>query len=268
MSDAANQEELALRVEGVTRAYTLPNGSRLDVLQGVDLEVARGDFVLVEGLSGIGKSTLLHIMGLLDRPDQGRVEFSGRDYAQASKGARARARATQVGFVFQFFHLLPEFTALENVMMSGMVRDGVFAWRRHRAEARERAEGLLEAVGVGERARHRPNQLSGGERQRVALARGLFNEPAVLLCDEPTGNLDVRTSQQIHELLVELNETLGQTMVVVTHDPRLRRRASRTVRLDEGRAVPVDHDGEPITAAALGAASGGPEDEAPESAQD
>ncbi|MEZ6196161.1 MAG: ABC transporter ATP-binding protein [Planctomycetota bacterium] len=246
MSDPHRDEAAAFSVRGVKKSYRLPDGRALPVLRGVDLDVRPGEFVLVEGRSGIGKSTLLHIMGLLDRPDAGEVILDGRDYARATKRARARARAARIGFVFQFFHLLPEFTALENVMMTGKVRDGIFAWRRRAQEARDRAQALLEQVGIGARSGHRPNQLSGGERQRVALARALFSEPALLLCDEPTGNLDVRTSEEIHDLLVELNRTTRQTMVVVTHDPGLSLRASRTIRIFEGRAEVVAEGGVPV----------------------
>ncbi|MEE9394911.1 MAG: ABC transporter ATP-binding protein [Planctomycetota bacterium] len=228
--------ELVYRIRGLDKSYALPSGGKLPILQSLDLDVYRSELLLIEGKSGIGKSTLLHMLGLLDRPDAGSLTLEGRDYAQASTSARAAARARGIGFVFQFFHLLPEFTAIENVLMSGQVKYGVSKWLANRKQAREKAEHFLKIVGLSERRLHRPNQLSGGERQRVALARALFNEPAVLLCDEPTGNLDVKTSEKVHELLAELNRETRQTMVVVTHDESLSVHANRIVHLEDGKA--------------------------------
>ncbi len=225
-----------MRLEGICRTYKTPT-EPLSVLQGVDLEVRDGELLVIRGQSGIGKSTLLHIMGLLDRPDEGVIYFDGKDVTSSSRRTQAKLRAQEIAFVFQFFHLLQEFTALENVLMPGQIRHGFWDWRQARAEAVERATSVLQRVGVDKRAQHRPNQLSGGERQRVALARALFNRPSLLLCDEPTGNLDARTSHEIHSLLAEINQTAGQAMVVVTHDESLASFADRVICLENGKIV-------------------------------
>jgi len=226
-----------LRVEGVTRSFRM--GTRtLDVLRGVDLDVAAGDFVAIRGSSGAGKSTLLHILGLLDRATSGRVLYDGRDVSGASERERTRVRATEFGFVFQFYFLLPEFSALENVCIPAVI-----AGKRSRravrgAERKERARSLLDQVGLGDRLEHRPNQLSGGERQRVAIARALMNEPRIVFCDEPTGNLDSHTAEGIHELLRKLNQSLGQTFVVVTHEAAMAAVAPKRRIMTDGRIVP------------------------------
>lgn len=236
----APQQDLAAKplvfsVRNLEKSFALPSGGRLEVLKGASLEIQRGEFLVIEGKSGIGKSTLLHLLGLLDRPDRGEIIFEGQEVGSARLGMRAKLRATRIGFVFQFYYLLPEFTALENIMLPGKIEHSMFAWLKRRDEATERAMELLESVGIADRAKHYPNQLSGGERQRVALARALFNKPAVMLCDEPTGNLDVKTSDSIHRLLSDLNRETGQTMVVVTHDTGLAQYAQRVVRLEDGQ---------------------------------
>lgn len=211
--------------------------SVLRVLRGISLDVEEGEFLVIVGASGAGKSTLLHILGLLDSPTSGEVRFRGQPLTGLSNYQQSRLRNELFGFVFQFFHLLPDFDALENVMMPAMVRYRVRAWRRHRAEVRERAEALLRRVGLGERLRHRPSQLSGGERQRVALCRALINRPPVLLLDEPTGNLDSRTGEEIHALVRELNARERQTVVMVTHDESAARRAKRILRIRDGEIL-------------------------------
>ena len=223
----ANGTELVFHVRDLKRSYPLPRGGRLDV--------RRGEFVVLRGKSGIGKSTLLHLLGMLDRPDGGTLVLEGRDVTRAGTGRRAALKARRIGFVFQFYHLLPEFTALENVLVPGTIARSVGAWLPFRREARRRAAELLGRVGIADRADHLPAQLSGGERQRVALARALFNRPAILLCDEPTGNLDVATSESVHALLGEVNRELGQTVIVVTHDPGLEPYASRVIHLEDGK---------------------------------
>lgn len=247
MSDASSvgQKDVVVHLRDLKKSYPLPGKRTLDVLLGVDLDIRRGDFTVVQGTSGIGKSTLLHVMGLLDRPDSGSLEFEGVDMTRASSGRRAAVRGEKIGFVFQFFHLLPEFTALENVIMPGRITHSIASWFGVRKSKAEKAEAILERVGLADRMRHRPSQLSGGERQRVALARALANEPRVLLCDEPTGNLDVRTSESIHELLAELNSETEQTMVVVTHDPDLAHYASRLIHIADGFAVEQPLDAAP-----------------------
>jgi len=219
-----------LHIEGLSKAY-LTGGRELEVLHGVTLEIAEGELVALTGPSGAGKSTFLHLVGTLDEPTAGRILFEGRDLSSLSEDELARFRNETVGFVFQSHHLLPEFTALENVAMPAMVR------RMKRGEARRRAAASLGRVGLSDRAEHLPGELSGGEQQRVALARALVLEPRLLLADEPTGNLDPQTAEGIHALLKELNASLGITGVVVTHNEQLASSIPRRVRLAAGRLV-------------------------------
>jgi len=225
-----------LSARGLVKDYR-QGKTTLRVLHGVSLDVAEGEFLVVVGASGAGKSTLLHLLGLLDTPTAGEIVVEGKGTSSLSRRARAWRRTVQFGFVFQFFHLLPDFSALENVMLPGMVRYSVFGWPRSRAEVRSRATELLERVGLGGRLDQRPAELSGGERQRVALCRALINEPQMLLLDEPTGNLDSKTGEAIHELIRELNTSSGQTIVMVTHDERAAERAHRVVRIRDGAIV-------------------------------
>ncbi|HUL60432.1 MAG TPA: ABC transporter ATP-binding protein [Anaeromyxobacteraceae bacterium] len=206
-------------------------GRHLDVLRGLDLEIADGDLVALTGPSGAGKSTFLHVLGTLDVPTRGRVLFDGEDVFERGEEELAAFRNGTVGFVFQSHHLLPEFTALENAMMPALIR------RIARGEARRRGEEVLAAVGLADRMDHRPGELSGGEQQRVALARALCLRPRLLLADEPTGNLDPQTAEGIHALLADLNARLGITAVVVTHNERLAAALPRRLRLVAGRWV-------------------------------
>jgi lipoprotein-releasing system ATP-binding protein len=216
---------------------TFREGDRqLHVLQGVDVDVRSGEWLAILGRSGSGKSTLLHLLGGLDRPTDGRVLFDGRDVYTWSELDIDRYRATRVGFVFQFYHLLPELSALENVLIGGMVTRSIGGWLGQRRAMRQRAEDLLDELGLKERMRHRPGQLSGGERQRVAIARALMNEPAVLLADEPTGNLDAETAARTLDAFRLLHRK-GQTMVLVTHDATVAAAADRQLTLVRGRLV-------------------------------
>ncbi|WP_297806297.1 ABC transporter ATP-binding protein [uncultured Alistipes sp.] len=203
----------------------------LDVLRGVSLEVARGEVVAVVGASGAGKSTLLQIAGTLMRPDGGRVVIDGTDVGALGDRALSRFRNERIGFVFQFHHLLPEFTALENVMIPALIG------RRDKRAAARRAAELLETMGLAERLEHKPAALSGGEQQRVAIARALMNDPAVLLADEPSGNLDSRNREEIHRLFFDLRDRTGQTVVIVTHDEGLAATADRRIVMSDGRVL-------------------------------
>ena len=203
----------------------------LEVLRGVTLDVARGEVVSVVGASGAGKTTLLQILGTLSRPDDGRATIDGVDPFALGDRELSRFRNERIGFVFQFHHLLPEFTAFENVCIPG------FIGRRPRAEVERRADELLTLMGLAGRRGHKPNQLSGGEQQRVAIARALINSPAVLLADEPSGNLDTRNRDEIHRLFFDLRERLGQTTVIVTHDEGLAAMADRKIVMSDGKIL-------------------------------
>ena len=225
-----------LRATNIFKEY-LTGGERLRVLQGLSLEVKPGEFLMIVGASGAGKSTLLHILGLLDTPTEGALAFDDRDVALLRPAEGARIRNRDFGFVFQFFHLLPDFNALENVYLPATVRRGAFGWARKKKECLERAKDLLDRVGLGGRLKHRPSELSGGERQRVAIARALMNEPRIVFLDEPTGNLDTRTGEAILDLILDLNRSRGQTAVMVTHNEKFAARGSRVLRLQDGRIV-------------------------------
>ena len=220
-----------LRLEGVTKVYNVGQPGEVQVLRGVDLAIGRGEVVALVAPSGAGKSTLLHIAGLLDAADGGRVVLDGADMTRLSGAERTRARREAVGFVYQFHHLLPEFSALENVVLPQLA-NGVAA-----KAAEARARGLLEAVGVADRAGHRPAQLSGGQQQRVAFCRGLANAPKLLLADEPTGNLDPGTSEQVFGALMALVRETGLSALIATHNMELAARMDRVVRLEAGRVV-------------------------------
>lgn len=217
-----------LETRGLCKTFD-HDGRRIEVLRDVDLIIEKGDRIAVVGSSGAGKSTLLHVLGTLDRPTAGEVLFDGQDIFGLSSRALAAFRNRSIGFMFQFHHLLPEFTALENVMMPALIG------RRKTAEARDDAKYWLDAVGLSERLEHRPGEMSGGEQQRVALARALMTRPALLLADEPTGNLDSRTSEGIHHLFDQINEEHGTAMMVVTHNDALARRMPRRLRMRDGR---------------------------------
>ena len=217
-----------VHVEGLNKFYTARAG-RLHVLRDLALDVAEGEMLAVVGASGVGKSTLLHVLGGLDRAEQGSVRIGGEDIAAMSDTDLVAFRNRHVGFVFQFHHLLPEFTALENVMMPLRIA------RKSIADARPRAESLLARVGLSERLTHRPGMLSGGEQQRVAMARALAMAPSLLVADEPTGNLDEHTAEALHELLREMHRDVGLTSVIATHNARLAALCDRVLTLVDGQ---------------------------------
>jgi len=228
------KDETAIQVANLHKSYRLGKVD-LHVLRGVSFSVQAGEFVAVVGASGSGKSTLLHLIGLLDRPDRGTVHLDGLDVSRMSPARRNRIRCRDVGFVFQFYHLLPDLNVLENVLLPAKVDCSVAAWLSRRADKRRAAMEILDRIGLAGRIRHRPNELSGGECQRAAIARALVNSPRVLLADEPTGNLDSKTGAQILQLLKDCNRQTGQTLLMVTHDPALSAQADRVLHLRDGR---------------------------------
>jgi len=211
---------------------SFPMGEQqLEVLKGIDLTIQRGEFIAVVGASGAGKSTLLHILGLLDRPTKGTVHFNGQDLFQLSEQSQAEFRNKRIGFVFQFHHLLPEFTALENACMPALIQ------RRQADEVEGEAIAILKDVGLGARLHHKPGELSGGEQQRVAVARALLQNPDLVLADEPTGNLDTHTGDALFALMRELNKSRQTTFVIVTHNDKLSAQADRIIHLQDGQVV-------------------------------
>lgn len=224
---------LPLVARAVHKSFVGGDGRELTILTGIDFELGRGEAVAITGASGTGKSTFLHLLGALDHPSAGEVLVVGRSVQGLADEALASIRNREIGFVFQFHHLLREFTALENVMMPAMIGGAAYG------EAQERAHTLLADVGLADRESHKPRQLSGGEQQRVAVARALVNEPALLLADEPSGNLDTETSGRLHDLLFDLRERRGLSLVVVTHNRDLAARADRVLVLEAGRLQPA-----------------------------
>jgi lipoprotein-releasing system ATP-binding protein len=220
-------------VRGLTKVFE-HSGRTLPVLRGLEFEIRPGEIVSVVGASGAGKSTLLHVLGTIDLPSSGSILFDGVDVTRMTPAALAEFRNRQIGFVFQFHHLLPEFTALENAMMPGLIL------RLPRAECVSRARAILTRLGLEDRLSHRPGELSGGEQQRVALARALLLHPRLLLADEPTGNLDTKTGREMHELFFELNRELGMTLLIVTHNPELAAQTGRRLRMVDGILVDGD----------------------------
>lgn len=217
------QTDSMIQLHGITKSF----GS-LQVLRGIDLQVNRGEVVAIVGPSGAGKTTLLQIMGTLDRPDEGEVIIDGENVSRLSATKIAHFRNKNIGFVFQFHQLLPEFAALENVMIPALIGG------TSKKEARQRAQELLDFMGLADRAEHKPNQLSGGEKQRVAVARALVNHPAVVFADEPSGSLDTHNKEELHRLFFDLRDRMGQTFVIVTHDEALASQTDRTIHMLDG----------------------------------
>lgn len=221
-----------LRAEGLHKIFT-EAGKEIHVLKGLDLEVREGERLAIVGESGVGKSTLLHILGTLDRPTRGKILYRGEDLSGLDEESLAHFRNREIGFVFQFHYLLPDFSALENVMLPALIQ----GWEEERA--REAALKLLEMVGLKERVSHRPGKLSGGEQQRVAVARSVILEPRLILADEPTGDLDPQTGEEVQDLLFRLNDEKGVALVIATHSPHLASRVGRQMELKDGRLFPI-----------------------------
>lgn len=223
-----NEPNPLISLKGIHKSYIM-GGGELEVLKDVDLDLTPGAILAIVGASGAGKSTLLHIIGALDRPTRGQYLYKGRDVFRYSEGQLARFRNQSIGFVFQFHHLLPEFSALENTMIPLMIFG-----KRDKREVMEKARSLLIEVGLGDRESHKPSELSGGEQQRVAIARALANDPELLLADEPTGNLDTKTSNIVFDLMIKLNHQRGMSMILVTHNMELAKRTDLRFKLRDG----------------------------------
>lgn len=220
--------KVIIKTTGLTKEYQVSKTEKLKVLKGIDTEIFEGEIVTIVGPSGAGKSTLLHIMGTLDKPSEGNVIFDGEDVFRLSSNDLARFRNTRIGFVFQFHHLLPEFSAIENVCLAAMIAGKTMK------QAEPKAKELLTEVGLGSRLDHKPSELSGGEAQRVAIARALINSPKVILADEPTGNLDTKNSEEVMHLIFDLRKKYNQTFVIVTHNEKFAEMTDRTLKMIDG----------------------------------
>ena len=241
MNETLKMSPPLISAQAIEKSYA-KGQHKVPVLRGAGLSAQRGEFISVIGQSGSGKSTLLHVMGLLDAPDIGEVMLEGRRIDNLSQAARDKLRNRVFGFIFQFYHLLPELTLLENVMSPLMIRNSILGYFRQRKAIRDKAMEMIQQVGLEHRAKHRPSELSGGEMQRGAIARALISEPEILLADEPTGNLDSETGAEIMDMLKKLNEENQLTIVMVTHDEKVAQHADRIVRLEEGRIATLSRE--------------------------
>ena len=241
MNETLKMSPPLISAQAIEKSYA-KGQHKIPVLRGAGLSAQRGEFISVIGQSGSGKSTLLHVMGLLDAPDIGEVMLEGRRIDNLSQAARDKLRNRVFGFIFQFYHLLPELTLLENVMSPLMIRNSILGYFRQRKAIRDKAMEMIQQVGLEHRAKHRPSELSGGEMQRGAIARALISEPEILLADEPTGNLDSETGAEIMDMLKKLNEENQLTIVMVTHDEKVAQQADRIVRLEEGRIATLSRE--------------------------
>ncbi|MCA8971960.1 MAG: ABC transporter ATP-binding protein [Planctomycetes bacterium] len=236
MSTKQVSHDALVQAVAITKSYRI--GRReIQVLRGVDMAVYPEEIVALVGQSGAGKSTLLHILGLLDPPTSGEIRYANQPVTRLTAARQAAMRHRHVGFVFQFYHLIPELTALQNVCLGSMMHESVFGWMSRRRVVRERASELLAQMGLGDRLQNRPSQLSGGERQRVAIARALIAEPSLILADEPTGNLDTETARGILDLIWSINETSKIAFLIVTHNERVAQMSNRIIRLRDGAIV-------------------------------
>lgn len=236
MTDAKSASEPVLIARGLVKSYR-KDRLEVPVLRGVDFELTPGKFTAIVGRSGSGKSTLLHLLASLDVPDEGEIYFGETRIDNASKQRRDLYRNRDIGVIFQFYHLMPELSALENVLIPAMIERSMWSYLKTRRALKDRAKALLDRVGLGHRMQHKPSEMSGGEMQRTAIARALMLDPQILLADEPTGNLDAQTGQQILTLLRDLNENEGLSIAMVTHDDAVAEKADRTVLLESGQVV-------------------------------
>ncbi|TRZ64145.1 ABC transporter ATP-binding protein [bacterium] len=221
-------KEVLLEVSGLEKSYQLTKSNTLKVLKGIDLKIYKGEIAAIIGKSGAGKSTLLHILGTLDKPDSGKYSFEGKDVFVMPDKNLSNFRAKEIGFIFQFHHLLPEFTALENVLIPSLIAGG---------KDSKKAETLLNEVGLEGRTKHKPSELSGGEAQRVAIARALVNSPKIILADEPTGNLDTENAEAVIDLIFTLRKKFGQTFIIVTHNEEFAGRCDRIIHMSDGKIL-------------------------------
>lgn len=231
-----NTNKIILKIDNVSRSFKTGN-SFLEILKNISLEIKESEILSIIGPSGAGKSTLLHVMGLLDKPTSGHIFFRGTDIYSLPISEQARLRNSSFAFIFQFYHLLPELNILENVLLPHMISNSVIGWQLHSKALKEKAKALIAKLGLEHRLSHKPAQLSGGEQQRVAIARALVTDPEIILCDEPTGNLDSNATAEIHDLISNLNGHKGKTFIIVTHNENVARWAHRIINLVDGQIV-------------------------------